>query len=80
MVEANYEIYHRHLFGRRSSNERITLVLMLMVGIIVIGTAIIKCIYYKKVVGFLKEKKAVWLFLNYIKTITQNQHLFMHPV
>jgi hypothetical protein len=34
-------------------------VLMAMVAIIVIGTAIVKYIYYKKVVVFLKEKKAV---------------------
>jgi hypothetical protein len=59
MVESNYQIYHKHLFGRRSSSKRITLILALMVAVIVIGTALVKCFYYRKVVGFLREKKAV---------------------
>ena len=59
MVESNYQIYHNHLFGRRSSSKRISLVVALMVVLIVVGTALAKCVYYKKVVGFLREKKAV---------------------
>ena len=35
------------------------MVLMFMVGLIVLGTALIKCVFYRRVVGFLKEKKAV---------------------
>jgi len=30
-----------------------------MVVLIVVGAALAKCVYYKKVVGFLREKKAV---------------------
>lgn len=59
MVESNYEIYRRHLFGRRASSRRISLVLLAMVGFVVLGCALLKAVYYRKVVLFLKEKKAV---------------------
>ena len=54
MVEGNYEVYRRHLFGRRSSSKRITYAMIGMVVLIVIGTALIKWLYYRKVVVFLK--------------------------
>jgi heme/copper-type cytochrome/quinol oxidase subunit 2 len=59
MVESNYEIYGTYINSRRSSNQRITIIMTLMVAFIVIGTATIKCIYYRKMVGFLKDKKLV---------------------
>lgn len=59
MVESNYEIYRKHLFGRRSSSRRISIGLGLMVLVIVIGTAVVKMGEYRKVVGFLREKKMV---------------------
>ena len=64
MVEANYEVYQRHLFGRRSSSQRLTFILTLMVALMIVGTAIMKCIYYRRVVTFLKEKKAVWCMIS----------------
>ena len=54
MVESNYEIYSRHLFGRRSSSKRITLALSLMVVLVLVGTAVAKCVYYRRVTVFLK--------------------------
>lgn len=59
MVESNYDIYKNQLLGRRASSERITLVLTFMVGIIILGTIAFKCIYYRKMVGYLKDKKVV---------------------
>ena len=63
MVEANYEVYQRHLFGRRSSSQRLTFILTIMVALMIVGTALIKCMYYRRVVTFLKEKKAVWCMI-----------------
>jgi hypothetical protein len=34
--------------------------LTLMVAFIILGTVIIKVVYYRKIVGYLKEKKIVW--------------------
>lgn len=59
MVESNYDIYKRHLFGRRSSSKRITTVLSVMVVIIIVGTALVKVVYYRKITAFLKAKKVV---------------------
>jgi hypothetical protein len=59
MVESNYEIYRKHLFGRRTSSQRITTVLMIMVATIIGGAALIKWIYFRKIMSFLKEKKVV---------------------
>ena len=59
MVESNYEIYKRHLFGRRSSSRRISVGMSVMVIVIIIGTAIIKLVEFRKIVGALREKKAV---------------------
>lgn len=59
MVESNYDIYHRHLFGRRASSQRISTVLTIMVAIIIGGTALIKMVFYRKIINFLKEKKMV---------------------
>lgn len=60
MVESNYDIYRNQLLGRRATSQRITLVLALMVAFIIAGTIIIKLVYYRKIVGYLKEKKVVW--------------------
>lgn len=59
MVESNYDIYKKHLFGRRSSSQRITTVVSVMLAIILIGTALIKIIYYRKTTKYLKAKKVV---------------------
>ena len=54
MVEGNYEVYRRHLFGRRSSSQRISYTLLAMVIVIVLGSVLIKWCYYRRVVRFLK--------------------------
>lgn len=59
MVESNYDIYRSQLLGRRVTSQRITVVLTLMVAVIIVGTIIIKLVYYKKTVKYLKEKKLV---------------------
>jgi hypothetical protein len=59
MVESNYGMYGAYLSERRSSNQRITVVMSVMVAVIVVGTAAIKWMDYRKMVGFLKEKKLV---------------------
>lgn len=41
------------------TSNRLTLILTLMVAFIVFGTIIIKVVYYRKIVGYLKEKKIV---------------------
>jgi len=61
MVESNYEIYQRHLISRRATSERITTVLTVMVVSIIAGTVILKWIYYRKIIGYLHEKKLVWV-------------------
>lgn len=48
------------------TSNRLTLILTLMVAFIVFGTIIIKVVYYRKIVGYLKEKKIVW----YVYSIT----------
>ena len=45
--------------SRRSTSERITFVMMVMVVGIILGTAIMKWIYYRKIIGYLHEKKMV---------------------
>lgn len=59
MVESNYEIYRNQITGRMVTSNRLTLILSLMVAFIVLGTIVIKLVYYRKIVGFLKEKKLV---------------------
>jgi hypothetical protein len=59
MVESNYDIYRNQLLGRMVVSQRITLILTLMVAFIILGTVIIKVVYYRKIVGYLKEKKIV---------------------
>jgi hypothetical protein len=59
MVESNYQTYRDKVLGRRASSQRITLILTLMVAIIIAGTILIKFIYYRKIVSYLKEKKVV---------------------
>jgi hypothetical protein len=59
MVESNYEIYKRHLINRRSSSGRLTLVLSVMVVGIIIGSMVMKWLYYRKIMGYLHEKKLV---------------------
>jgi hypothetical protein len=59
MVESNYEIYRNQLLGRRATGQRITTVLTFMVVIIIVGTVAVKFVYYRKMVGYLKEKKVV---------------------
>ncbi len=66
MVESNYDIYRNQILGRRATSQRITTVLTFMVAIIIAGTVAFKFIYYRKMVGYLKEKKAVWLFISYL--------------
>lgn len=41
------------------TSNRLTLILTMMVAVIVMGTIIIKVVYYRKIVGYLKEKKIV---------------------
>jgi len=57
MVESNYEIYKGGLFSRRSNNGRMAMWLSGMVGIILLGSFVIKVVFFRKVVGYLREKK-----------------------
>lgn len=59
MVESNYDIYGKHLVSRRATNQRITLWLAVMAASIVIGTVLIKCVFYRKIVRYMKDKKVL---------------------
>ena len=59
MVESNYHMYRNQLLSRQASSQRITLALTLMIAVIVLGAVLIKVVYYRKIVGYLKEKKIV---------------------
>lgn len=59
MVESNYAIYRGYLLERKSTGQRISIVLGVMVAIIILSAVGLKLCYYRKMVGYLKEKKAV---------------------
>ena len=59
LIESNYEIYKNRLMGQRATGKRITLYLRVMMGVIIVGTVLIKVLYFSKIKSYLREKKVV---------------------
>lgn len=59
MIESNYQIYKSKLLGQRATSKRITLFLRIMMGVIIVGTILIKVFYFRKIKNYLREKKVV---------------------